>query len=111
MRDKMNFQVALRGLPIPSDCVDIINEYLFLHRTVFKNKLIHSSILWLMRTSMNEYNYEIYEYYEPHDSNWDILWFRWFSEHTQFQCKFCIQCGNYKQITNGIINQSARCHC
>ena len=107
----MNCQPALHGLPIPSDCVDIINEYLFLDRTVFKNKLINSSILWLLRTSVNDYNDELDGYYEPHDINWDIFVFRWFPEHTQFQCKFCIKCGNYKQITNGIITQRSRCHC
>ena len=80
----MNYQPALHGLPIPRDCVDIINEYLFLDLTVFKNKLIHSSILWLIRTATNDYNDEIDEYYGPHDSNWNIFVFRWFSEHTQF---------------------------
>ena len=109
----MNCQTALYGLPIPKDCVDIINEYLFLDPIVYKNKLIKRSISWIMRCGINDYNDEIDGYYGERDPNyiWDKFIFRWFYPHVQFQITFCIKCGNYKAITNGFINTCCSCNC
>ena len=103
----MNYQTSLHGLPIPSDCVDIINSYLFLDKLMFKNKLIKMSILVFMRRSINIYNDAIYGYIH----RCDTFIFRWFYTHIQHQILFCIKCGEYKAIENGIINQNCSCKC
>ena len=103
----MNHQPALLGLPVPGDCIDIINGYLFLDRTEYKNKLIKSSVCRLMRRAINVYNDEV----EGYEALWDTHIFRWFDEEVQFQSKFCIQCGNYKEITNGEISKCCSCYC
>jgi len=109
----MNYQATLYGLPIPNDCVDIINGYLFVDPVVYKNKLIKISIFCIMKSAIHDYNDEIDGYFDERDSNsiWDTFMFRWFYDHIQYQMKFCIKCGNYKTIDNGPLNRCCACKC
>ena len=104
----MNYQPALLQLPIPNDCVHIINRYLFLEKMEYKNKLLKSSVNQLMRFAINSYNDERYGiiYANP-----NTYLFRWYPFHIQHQITFCAKCGNYLLNDNEPIEECCTCKC
>ena len=100
----MNHQAVLLQLPIPNDCTHIINSYLFLEKIEYTNRLVKSSIHSLMKTAMNVYN-------DMGELD-DVYYFRLFpTDKHQLQSILCSRCGNYKQLTKGILNQCCTCKC
>ena len=94
--------VAVGNLPLPDDCINIINSYVLLDEVQYKNKLIWKSVNYLMRRAASNYNCEVY-YNGNHI-------FRWYYTHVQYQSRYCV-CGDYIVSTNGPLNDCCMCKC
>lgn len=94
--------IALRNLPLPDDCTNLIQSYAFLDPVTYKNKLLFKSVNLLMRTATSVYNWD--EEYS------DCYVFRWYFTHFQHQSWFC-KCGDYTGVAIGPLNDCCICKC
>jgi hypothetical protein len=98
--------VALSNLPLPADCIFVINSFAFLDPVQYKNKLIKKSVNTLLRMAVSVYSWPNFEDLTelPHD----IYVFKWYTYHIQHQIWFC-KCGDYVDGTH--IPNVCRCKC
>ena len=94
--------ITVTQLPLPADCIDVIQSFAFVDPLQYKTRLIKKSVNQLMKTSDNIYNREI----ETDNSHF----FEWFYHHIQFQAWYC-KCGGYTNAANGPLNDCCRCKC
>jgi len=98
--------VALNNLPLPADCIHVINSFAFLDPIQYKNKLIKKSINTILRMAVSVYTWSnLEDFTELPD---DTYVFKWYAEHTQYQMWFC-KCGDYIDGTD--IPNVCRCKC
>jgi hypothetical protein len=101
------YLLATKGIPF--EIVKIINNYVFYgadlseHRKKFKkivkriensDRLTIRDDIWVRRWAMSIIDNEI-------DDNYNI----------QFQCQFCIKCGNFTSLTEEDVSEKALCIC
>jgi hypothetical protein len=98
--------IALSNLPLPDDCIYIINSFAFLDPVQYKNKLIKKSVNTLLQLAINVYNWPRYDDLEELTDNMYV--FKWYSYHIQHQIWFC-KCGNY--LDGQDIPTVCRCKC
>lgn len=103
----MNCQAALQGLPLPNDCVDIINSYLYIDSMSYELKLVKKTIRALLKTAVTPYNLFL------HGRTTYGTWvFRWYPYHKyQFQTPFCCKCGEYLDVRFGALPDCCSCKC
>jgi len=94
--------IALHNLPLPADCIDVIQSYVFVDPVTYKNKLLFKSINNLMRCATSVYNWD--------EDVGNAHVFRWYLTHLQHQSWFC-KCGNYTSAALGTLNDCCICKC
>ena len=94
--------ISVKQLPLPADCINVIQSFAFVDQVQYKTRLIKKSVNQLMKISDNLYNREI-------ESD-DGYCFEWFYDHIQFQARYC-KCGDYTNAANGPLNDCCRCKC
>ena len=94
--------LALRNLPLPVDCINVIQSYAFVDPSRYKNKLIFKSVLCLLKRATSVYNWN-----ESYDDTW---LFRWYYTHLQHQAFFC-KCGEFTDTTIGELQDCCKCKC
>ena len=97
--------VALSNLPLPADCIYVINSFAFLDPVQYKNKLIKKSLNIIFHMTINVYNWPTFDDLEALTD--DMYAFKCFNK--QYQMWFCKKCGNY--IDGEDIPIVCRCKC
>ena len=103
----MTRSIALSNLPLPSDCIHVIQSYAFIDKDKYSNILIKKSVNALLRGAVSAYT----DYLAGIDRQEDVYLFRWYFDHLQHQIIFCMKCGDYIYLILGELNRCCECKC